>query len=649
MDNAHEPSPSPSSGSKKAKVDDDAMEEDAAAATSWISVNASATDKQVVTGLHPVLLSLREYDDSSSLCSFLETLGFLNVDSSSAKMQPKDEIMKVLAKIYTHARDHEAGNLATVGKVPPRVRTAAIEIRNAILRTELQNIGDEEYKSSAGMMVYEGFVPDLQNPGTTTRIVIRDEDRRFWNRCIELCLDGHPVCGVGNPGIGKSTTAFFLLQKIVRELHCPVIYTIRKSKETEATTDTFYEIVPVLDNTAQLADLTLTLYNIPSNEKSDRIPSMNNPEAFYVVDPGKFKGSCDDTDDGYEARFLMSASNESDHWGGKNFTKTRKPATQSMVDIVTAKKGGELVYGSLWTGRQVLLAQPHVAPSLTDAELLDRFRMVGGSLRDILYNNNENFVSQVDSALHLDATTVQELVEGSYRFAFDSSSPSSVLIGVRPSDDQRLTNFKILLRSDYVEERLAHKYLRTSWYSVLNEGNVGNRGNLFESHVRRKFSLGPVFFSKEEARESLRTLPAIRKGNEKKNYAPVDNGITVGSARGIVRSANMVVSVREDQTHNHLYYSKNEREPLVDMIFRVDGGFDSIQATISKKHDCETEKIWRLKTELALDDSATLRIFYAVPLCHYAEFVTEGVNPLFSHQDLSNVRIYHVGVSGNDS
>ena len=65
------------------------------------------------------------------------------------------------------------------------------------------------------MMVYEGFVPDLQNPGATTRIVVRDEDQRFWNRCIELSLDDHPVCGVGNPGIGKSTTAFFLLQSLL--------------------------------------------------------------------------------------------------------------------------------------------------------------------------------------------------------------------------------------------------------------------------------------------------------------------------------------------------------------------------------------------------------------------------------------------------
>ena len=74
------------------------MEEYAAAATSWISVSASAMDNQIVPGLHSVVLLLNEYNISSSLCLFLEMLGFANVDSSSAKVQLKDKIMHVLPK-----------------------------------------------------------------------------------------------------------------------------------------------------------------------------------------------------------------------------------------------------------------------------------------------------------------------------------------------------------------------------------------------------------------------------------------------------------------------------------------------------------------------------------------------------------------------
>ena len=97
-----------------------------------------------------------------------------------------------------------------------------------------------------------------------------------------------------------------------------------------------------------------------------------------------------------------------------------------------------------------------------------------------------------------------------------------------------------------------------------------------------------------------------------------------------------------------MYYSRNESEPLIDMICRVDGGFDAIQSTISPTHKAQAKKIRELKADLGLDDNSTLRIFYAVPLCRYAGFLTDPVNPLLSEQDLDNVRIYHIGVSGDD-
>jgi hypothetical protein len=72
----------------------------------------------------------------------------------------------------------------------------------------------------------------------------------------------------------------------------------------------------------------------------------------------------------------------------------------------------------------------------------------------------------------------------------------------------------------------------------------------------------------------------------------------------------MIEAVRTDETLENMYYSKNEREPLVDMIFRVDGGFDSIQERIYGTHNCEAEKIRTLKTDLGLGEGMTLRIFY---------------------------------------
>jgi hypothetical protein len=109
----------------------------------------------------------------------------------------------------------------------------------------------------------------------------------------------------------------------------------------------------------------------------------------------------------------------------------------------------------------------------------------------------------------------------------------------------------------------------------------------------------------------------------------------------------MIEAVVADPTQEKMYYSRNESEPLIDMIFRVDGGFDAIQSTIAKTHNAEADKIRSLKKALALTKDETLRIFYVLPKCRYDQFETNPVNPLLQHPDLSNVFIYHVGVSSS--
>jgi hypothetical protein len=261
----------------------------------------------------------------------------------------------------------------------------------------------------------------------------------------------------------------------------------------------------------------------------------------------------------------------------------------------------------------------------------------------LLFEEDDFERKKVGEALNLDLHIVQGLAEGLYQFSFKPESPSNLLIGICP---EGLNGRTTTLKSDYVEERLANKYLTTAWYAVIDEENSCNRGNLFEAYVRVKISQAPVIFTCAEARESLRDRPS--KEIEKKNYKPFSNAITVGSARNIVQVSNMIEAVRTDETLENMYYSKNEREPLIDMIFRVDGGFDSIQATISETHNCEAEKIRTLKTKLGLQEGVTLRIFYAVPSSRYNNFVTSPVNPLLEQSELDNVLIYHVGVSAKE-
>jgi hypothetical protein len=103
---------------------------------------------------------------------------------------------------------------------------------------------------------------------------------------------------------------------------------------------------------------------------------------------------------------------------------------------------GKLVYGCLWTGHdQVILAKPYISQlrNLDDNEILRRVRIVGGSLRDILQFEEDNFERKVGEALNLDLNTVQELAEGRYQFSFKPESPSSLLIGICPKGLDGLT------------------------------------------------------------------------------------------------------------------------------------------------------------------------------------------------------------------
>jgi hypothetical protein len=95
-------------------------------------------------------------------------------------------------------------------------------------------------------------------------------------------------------------------------------------------------------------------YKLYAGDKESEIPSMKKGGAFYVVDPGKYKGSCDDTDDLYKARFIMAASNDDRHWGANEFTKKRGPSSDvpSLQEIRVLGQG-KLVYGRVWTGRVV--------------------------------------------------------------------------------------------------------------------------------------------------------------------------------------------------------------------------------------------------------------------------------------------------------
>ena len=73
-----------------------------------------------------------------------------------------------------------------------------------------------------------------------------------------------------------------------------------------------------------------------------------------------------------------------------------------------------------------------------------------------------------------------------YGFNYQPKAPSSALVSLYPGED--LSVVDTVLRSDYVAEQLAARWLKISWYAIIDEDNAGNRGNLFEAYLRQLFA-----------------------------------------------------------------------------------------------------------------------------------------------------------------
>ena len=64
---------------------------------------------------------------------------------------------------------------------------------------------------------YEPYKRNRKETRNAMTPVQAEEDKVFWERCIALSENDFPVCGVGNPGIGKTTTTIYLLQKLINQ------------------------------------------------------------------------------------------------------------------------------------------------------------------------------------------------------------------------------------------------------------------------------------------------------------------------------------------------------------------------------------------------------------------------------------------------
>mmetsp|Transcript_11453 Transcript_11453/g.16314 ORF Transcript_11453/g.16314 Transcript_11453/m.16314 type:complete len:263 (+) Transcript_11453:1872-2660(+) len=176
-------------------------------------------------------------------------------------------------------------------------------------------------------------VPDPYT-GETRNIVVRDADNGFWNALLNEAEQENTstrFAVVGSPGIGKSTTVAFAIRLLLLQ-EKTVVYKYR----TPDNTGYYIQFKPETSS----AESGETMKNSSSSETGDRhnsipkveihlfpedtktseIPSLLDPETYYIVNPGKTKTSCD-PGPFVVCRVIIVASPDEQHWGGSAFEK----------------------------------------------------------------------------------------------------------------------------------------------------------------------------------------------------------------------------------------------------------------------------------------------------------------------------------------
>jgi hypothetical protein len=475
----------------------------------------------------------------------------------------------------------------------------------------------ELIEGSDGMRVMKDVVK--LETGVKADVVIRKVTRPFWQACIDAVERvGAPtvqvrVCAVGTPGIGKTTCTPFLI-KMLLEQKKTVVYRVR----SEDNDEWIYEFIP---RSGDGDPVTANVY--PAQAFSSGVPSLSKPSTYYVVDPGKFQGSCDPSGT-FRPKVIIVASPDSKHWGAAEFNK-RRDGGKGVVKFLP-----------VWELNEILQARPILGPAMTVEQVKERYSHVGGVPRDI-FDDDEGYkeaLRRQDRAVRL--LSAQQMIDVALKFAveaivedtFEPSQPKSALIGYRVSDDDKGTF------SDYIVEviaapafaRILRRFMEDMWQNLL----LPSAANpwLFEIYTRYLIASKSTAFKcrsgvgkRDSGRESIKT-------------------IALGGGCTEVRLVGDIVEAAKER-QMVVFHSVKLSNRLIDFLYQdSDGHFHAFQATLADTHSAKVDDIVNL--ERMVGGHRKLSLYYLVPESRFDEFVTKPVDP---RAEGARCHIYHVSVA----
>jgi len=294
--------------------------------------------------------------------------------------------------------------------------------------------------------------------------------------------------------------------------------------------------------------------------------------------------------------------------------------------------GGVFRYLPMWDLDELLTARPYIAVNqnddddekITDDQIKDRFRQVGGIPRKIFTTESQfsaSLEAQDDAIRALTVRQAIQIAQGELSAigVIGAGNPKSALIGYAKnlaSDGTALFSARrIRVVSNLVERKISMKFQKELWASMLDSGT--DSWKIVET-ICADLMVGPV-----------RTFQSRTCCGNKKNRETYNNltQIPLGGCKGIHHVQN-ITQAAMDENPGVLFQSVDPRYPL--LISSIGIKTERFTRCSAQQESAALEKMLVGKP---------LKLYYLVPAERFGNFLTDPVEP----ETTSNLTsIFHV-------
>lgn len=431
-------------------------------------------------------------------------------------------------------------------------------------------------------------------------VIIRQVDFSFWSVVLqELAEEGSSkrVVAVGSPGIGKSTTTAFAIRLLLQKGKT-VVY----KERTEDDTGYYVEYTPSKE-IPHGPQVNIEVY--PEETKSAEIPSLLEPETYYVVDPGVTKTSCN-PGPFVVSRVIIVASPDERHWGGSGF----------MKDTNTGLLGGEIRYFPAWTLPELQAASAKLSNvQFENGQVAELHSIFGGIPRQVFApsrqaRNCEQLKTKVEA---IPEQELRNIVTGQINrhSGFGADQPGGGVVEFVPHNNFKSVELKLVSAS--VLKWVRSRFMDSIWTPMA----------VYPSPMSWQLLEDYVLHALQNRNQYIVRSCVGKLDVAYSNLQVLDLGGCTKATMAADCTASVLVG--PDLT---LVYSSDKHHPLYDMIYKVGSVYHAFQVTEGKSHDAKQHQINSVIQRLQIGvDGKELRLYYAVHEAVFDSFVTNPVSP----------------------